>query len=183
MKNTFFLLIVLINLTGCNQRIIHYLNDSSPLASYNTYTVTKLSNSEKSLNATGQEILRTIENEISGQMEKRGYQSGMNADVIIRYEVISEQQSTAPSNQSRYQSYYNPFPTNMSRTILQSALLVEMYDMKTKDLIWQASVDMDKYTKSTEKAVIISSSVESIFSTYLYRAGSDVPDDSLKSKE
>ena len=167
-------------LLGCSQKIVSYIDKTAQLDSFHTYALSTPSSIKTNVPIQNREIDELIENYINMQMEKHGYIFDAKPDVVIRYEIISEQHSSSSNRQPiyPYNNYLLPNFEN-NRTILQSAFLIEMYDFNSKGLVWQSSVDMDKYIKSENKEKMIASAIEDVFSTYLYEAGSSIPNEDL----
>ncbi|MEQ8471453.1 MAG: DUF4136 domain-containing protein [Marinoscillum sp.] len=184
-KNTLYtpLLLVFLVLFGCSPKVIHFVNSKSDFSNYSSFEVVNFKASNTDISAEGAQIFRNIERNISEQLETRGYNNQQdNPDLAARYELISNQitEVRRTTNPYYFPSYGNYYTT---RTLLESALLVEIFDTKTKKLVWQASVDLKKYTKRNNKEEILREAVTQLFNTYLYRANSNTPDESLGTEQ
>lgn len=165
---------------GCNPKVIHYLNESAPYSGFNTFQITNVKVNNAELSDTGQEIMKLIELNIIQEMKRRDYQVKNDPDVVVRYELISNQRTDVNmDNFGLYNPMYYPYRSITVRTFLESALLIEIINLKTKKAVWHASVDMDKYKKQRNTDKIIQKAVQNIYNTYLYRAGTARPDNSL----
>lgn len=166
--------------TSCAQKVVHYVNASSSFKTYTSYVVVNYKVNEKDLSPEGAELFNKINSLIDQQMTRRGYLTdNAEPDLIVRYELISNQVTEVGVNN---RAFYSPFPRPYytSRTFLESALLVEITDNSTKKLVWQASVDLNKYSRKNKTEEILGKAIEQLFNTYLYRAGAATPDESLK---
>ena len=165
--------------TGCSQKVINYVNPSSAFKTYESYVLVNYKVNQSDLSPEGEQIFSQISSNINLQMARRDYlKEHKNPDLVVRFELISNQVTEVDLNHT---GFYSPFPRSYftSRTFLESALLVEITDHATKKLVWQASVDLDTYAKKKDTPVILQTAIEQIFNTYLYRSGSDSPDESL----
>lgn len=163
---------------ACNPRIVDFTNTKSDFKAYATFAVINLKANQASISPEGKEILSIIEQSISGQMMRRGYEEERtNQDLIVRYEIISNQSTQV--SQGNYSPYIPSYNFTTVRNVLESALLIEITDTRTKKLVWQASVDMEHYTKKRKQEEIIEQAITNLFDTYLYRAKSNVQDPSL----
>jgi hypothetical protein len=180
MKKWLFVFITSV-LIACNPKVINFVNDTASFADYHTYDVVNYKAQGSDISDEGSTLFTFIEREIANQMNRRSYALSTKApDILIRYEIISNQvtQTNTSTAASPYGYYSTPVYT--TRTSLEAALLLEMTDLKTKKMIWQASVDMSQYDKKSTQSEVIKKSMQALFNTYLYRAGSSDPDDSLK---
>ncbi|MFY0600685.1 MAG: DUF4136 domain-containing protein [Cyclobacteriaceae bacterium] len=174
-------LFLLIALGSCSLKVVNFVNNESSFAQYKTFGIANYKTNNAALAAEGMILFNNIEKSISEQMTRREYQKfDSNPDVLIRYEIIANRVTDTQINNnitSTY-NYYNPLPT--TRTFTEAALLLEMIDLKTKKLVWQASVDLSQYEKKSQQSEIIKKAVSALYDTYLYKAGSNKPDESLK---
>lgn len=182
MRNTFIWICALylcVSLNSCTSKVIHFTNSNTHFSDYETFSIVNLKYN-KNISAEGQAIYDTIEKTISSEMVRRDYLENINEfDVVIRYELITNQSSNVTSNYNNSYGFYNPYPSYSVKTIQESALLLEMYDGETKKLIWQASMDLDKASKKNNKEQILEEAVTKLFNTYLYRAKTNTTDESL----
>ncbi|MEQ8336025.1 MAG: DUF4136 domain-containing protein [Cyclobacteriaceae bacterium] len=177
MERVFILILVIF--FGCSPKVIHFLNESAPYAGFNTYQVTNVKINNADISPTGQEIIKHIESSIIEEMKRRDYKPQKDPDLVVRYELISNQQTDVNVNNYGLYGPMYPYRTISVRTFLESALLIEIINLKTKKAIWHASVDMNNYRKEKKMDDIIQKAVTSIFNTYPYKAGSGQPDKSL----
>jgi len=173
------LLLILIFIFGCNPKVIHYLNDHAPYAGFRTYQITNVKVNNADISATGQEIIKHVESSIIREMKRREYRPQKDPDLVVRYEIISNQKTDVNMNNYGLYNPYYPYRTISVRTFLESALLIEIINLKTKKAIWHASVDMNNYRREKKMEEIIQKAVTSIYNTYPYKAGSGQPDESL----
>ena len=159
--------------------MIHFLNESAPYAGFNTYQITNVKINNADISPTGQEIIKHIESSIIAEMKRRDYRPQKDPDLVVRYELISTQETDVNVNNYGLYGPMYPYRTISVRTFLESALLIEIINLKTKKAIWHASVDMNNYRKEKKMDDIIQKAVTSIFNTYPYKAGSGQPDKSL----
>ncbi|WP_421879646.1 DUF4136 domain-containing protein [Marinoscillum sp.] len=166
---------------GCTPKVIHFTDLNATFSNYETFGITNYKNT-KDLSAEGKEVFLFIENQITEQLRRRDYsQNTDEPDIVVRYEFIANQRTDVSTNYNPY-GFYSPFPNRRSysvRTILESALLVELFDSQTKKLVWQGSLDLNKANKKNSQEEILGDAITKIFNTYLYRAKSNTPDQSL----
>ncbi len=173
------LIILCVIICGCNPKVIHYLNESAPYSGFNTFQITNLKIRNGETSTDGKEIMAYIESNIIQEMKRRGYQAKKDPDIVVRYELISNQQTDVNVDNFGFYNPMNPYRNITVRTFLESALLIEIINLKTNKAVWHASVDIEKYKKQKDTDKIIQKAVQSIYNTYLYRAGSRQPDNSL----
>lgn len=175
-----FLFGLVLLVAGCSPRVIHFTNPSAKFGSYSTFLVVNYKANNADISAEGMAILAQIEELINGQMVRREYNvNSKNPDLLVRYEIISNQRTEVDQNSNPYypgMMWGNSFSL---RTFLESALLIEITDITTKKVVWQASVDLNKYTKSRNREELLQKAIAQIYDTYLYNAGSRQPDESL----
>ncbi len=172
--------LILLLLMGCNPKVIHFINETAPYAGFQTFQITNVKINNADLSSTGQEIIKHIETSIIEEMTRRDYKPQKEPDLIVRYELISNQETDVNvDNFGLYRPGFFPYRTINVRTFLESALLIEIINLKNNKAIWHASVDLNNYRKEKNMDQIIQKAVTSIFNTYPYRAGSRAPDQSL----
>ncbi len=164
---------------GCNPKVIHYLNESAPYSGFKTYQITNVKINNADISPTGQEIIKHVESAIIREMNRREYKPQKEPDLVVRYELISNQQTDVNMNNYGLYNPYYPYRSISVRTFLESALLIEIINLKTKKAIWHASVDMNNYRREKKMEEIIQKAVTSIYNTYPYKSGSGRPDESL----
>lgn len=169
-------------LSGCANKVITFTNDASRFGAYQTYTIVNFKSSNNEVSETGSQVMNAIQMFIGDQMARRAYTpDGNDPDLLVRYELISNQVVETSVNNNPYfrSSYYYPDRYFRMRTFLESALLIEIKDLTSNKLVWQGSVDLNKYNKKKNNQEILEKAINEIFNTYLYRAGSKMPDESL----
>ncbi|MEP0367464.1 MAG: DUF4136 domain-containing protein [Cyclobacteriaceae bacterium] len=177
------LLSAILLLSQCNPKVVNFVNEEAAFEKYTAFATVNTKNNEAQMSDEGHAIKANIERAIDAQMLRRAYnKSNTNPDLIARYEIIAKQVSKTSSNSSGYYgTYYNPSFT--VRTILEAVLLIELNDVKSRKVIWQASIDLSQYDKKSAQAELINEAVSRIFDTYLYTAGQNKPDPSLIENE
>jgi hypothetical protein len=164
-------------LCSCSARVIKYINPNAGYASYETYALVSLKGKNISSSKDPNDPLKRMERYISDEMTRRDYKRDLQApDLILRYEIISSSKTESRNNNSFY------FTTISTRTIIESTILVEMTDAKTKKLVWQASLDMREHSKITKSKDPLKEAIRNIYNTYLYRSGNRNPDPDLYMK-
>ncbi|MBR07973.1 MAG: hypothetical protein CMP48_09825 [Rickettsiales bacterium] len=184
MKSVYRILfiILLIGSASCSPKIVHFTNSNSNFAQYETYGIVNYKNT-KDLSTEGAEIFSFIENQVKKELSRRDYSlNPKDPDIVLRFELIANQKSDVSTTYNSPYGYYTSYPRYTVSTILQSALLLELYDVATKKLIWQASLDLDKESRKNSKEQILTNTVTKLFNTYLYRAKTNSTDQSLISE-
>ncbi|MDH5610273.1 MAG: DUF4136 domain-containing protein [Cyclobacteriaceae bacterium] len=170
---------------ACASPVVLYTNDKAHFEKYHTYVLlevrTPAGNTEKT---DSTDIRIKLEKNIRAEMNRRNYRENLLApDLVLRYEIISGTVSASQRNFSPsgylMSPYYYPYS---SRMFTESIFLLELTDATTKKLIWQASLDMKNLSKKSGKTDMLQSATQTLFNTYLYNAGEQMPDESLKIK-
>lgn len=167
---------------SCAPKIVQFTNDNARFSTYQSFTVVNYKFSSGDLSPEGTEIMGSIHELIHAAMIHRGYvPDSQEPDLLIRFELISNQMTETSVASSPYtmRSFYYPNQYFRTRTYLESALLIEINDRTNKKLVWQASVDLNKYTRKDKDQEILQKAVNQLFNTYLYRAGTNKPDETL----
>ncbi|RED94358.1 uncharacterized protein DUF4136 [Marinoscillum furvescens DSM 4134] len=163
---------------SCSPKVIHFTNEKARFAAYETYEIVNYKSGQREISAEGVEVQSIIASELEKQMDERSYRRVSNdPELILRYELVSAQRSEVTERTSFYNFNYREYTI---RTILESVILLELTDRTTGKLVWQASVDLNKYAKKDSKEEILKDAIAMLFDTYLYRAKSNRKDESLK---
>lgn len=174
-----WLVTVLIIFTSCSPRVIHFVNDDSAFKDYFTYHIVNFKVPTGGLSPKGQELINTLEAAFKFELERRAYTfEKKSPDVLLRYELIANTETRTNVNRSPFSALVEVD----TRSIKQSALLLELTDRETKKLIWQSSVDLKQYNKKTKSLESLDGVITRLFNTYLYRAGQSKKDPTLISK-
>ncbi len=171
-------LIVLLISASCSPKVIQFVNSESSFTTYKSFGITNLK-STNNLSPEGKEVYSFIENQINEELTRRDYvMNNEDPDIVVRYELIANQRNEVNPS---YNTFNPTFPTYRYsfRTVLESALLMELFDAGNKKLIWQASLDLKKQSGKTTREEILKDAVTKLFNTYLYRAESKITDQSL----
>lgn len=173
-------LAIFLLISACAPRVVHFTNESSNFRKYETFDLVNLKVSRLDLSPEGEKLISDIEKAIFSEMTRREYRyASTNPTLLIRYEIISNQETDVSYNNSPIGSaFYGPSIT--IRTFLQSALLLEIIDASTKKLVWQASVDLKNYDNIKDQEELIEKAVNQMYDTYLRRAKSIQIDETLK---
>lgn len=176
----FFYVLFLISL-GCSQKVVHYVNPASSFETYDSYELVNYKVNEDNLSAEGIQLFNQIATFINLQMARRGYEKDNSSpDLIVRYELISNQVTQVNVNNTGF-GFYSPYPRRYftTRTFLESGLFVEITESSTNKLVWQASIDLNRYSKKEDTDKILRKATEQLFNTFLYSSGSENPDESF----
>lgn len=175
MRSTTYLFIILLFFQTCAPpKVVKFLNDELDYSRYNTYKLINYKSDDKSYDEEGLAFFNHVEESINQNMKNKGYSTHSKPDLIARYEIVST--TTTESNNRTYDPYsynnryYNPGWNAQKRT--EGVILIELRDRKRKKLVWQGSLDL-KYAKKVEPSVTLSESIDRIFTTYPYQAGSN----------
>lgn len=171
MKRIIYIISSLLFLYSCSTgRVIHFTNSEANFSTYSNY---KFRNAVKdSISAEGMQIANAIQNSIKMEMKNRGYiQGSVGADLQLHYDLISSYSDNFNNNPNRNSRFFNndPFFYNnnwQSTDVYKSVLLIELYDIKKKKLVWQASMDLSHARREKRREIMIARAVERIFSTY-----------------
>lgn len=123
---------------------------------------------------------RRIADEIEKTMRAKGYKPvvGGEADLVIRFFSDSKdrQQVQSNNNWSPYWMWYNPGFNNVyTRQYEENRVVVNVYDTRTNDIIWQgwASGQLNQSKKESNRDVAYRTTVQSIMKQLPESAGSD----------
>ncbi|MFY0688662.1 MAG: DUF4136 domain-containing protein [Cyclobacteriaceae bacterium] len=181
-------------LIGCAPRVVQFTNTAAPFASFTTFKILSLKGSNLTQTDEQSDLTPRLEQYLSDQMLRRGYTTDrLNPNLILRYELISSTESRLNNNASPYSTsrlYGNPLNNNYggypgffnARTFTESILLIELWNNQSKKMIWQGSLDQKNVQNQKKRSDPIENAVVTIFNTYLYKAGSNQPDESLIQK-
>ena len=165
---------LLIFLTACTPKVVHYLDEQANYKSFESYELVNVKIGKRKIDPDATELLGTIESRIQYHMQdQRGYAtSNVSPDLTLRYELVSNTRADNRANNSIFSA-----PTVNLRVIYQSVVLLEL--LKGKKLIWQGSYDLTQTKKEARNQKSINKAIDLIFTTYPYRAGSSNKDTSL----
>ncbi len=150
-------------------RVIHFTNSEAEFSTYKTYKFRRIK--QDSISTDGIKILETIKDAIQAEMNLRGYKPNNKADLQLHYDLISSLESSGPPANTYNPYFFNPYaPAFMPRDIYKSVLLIEIYDLKNKKLVWQASLDLSHVKREKKRSEMLQKAVARIFSTYLQTA-------------
>lgn len=177
MKVVYWFIILLLISSCSTPKVIKYLNDELDYSQYHTYRLINYKSDDKSYAQEGLAFFTQVEEAITQNMTAKGYEKASKPDLIARYEIISTTATSQNNNNydpySYRQSYYAPTYYEASK-FTEGVILIELRDRKQKKLVWQGSLDL-KYTKRIEAHVTVLQSINQIFKTYPYQAGSNEP--------
>lgn len=152
-------------------KVIKFLNSELDFSQYQTYRLIHYKSDDKSFAAEGMAFYSEIENGIRQNMLAKGYEPVERPDLIARYEIVSTT-ATETRNQN-YDPYgYNYYIPPATKKYTEGIVLIELRDRKQKKLVWQASLDL-KYNMRGEAKLTLLESINRIFETYPYEAGSN----------
>lgn len=175
MQLTKYLFIILLLLQACNSsKVVKYLNNELDYSQYKTYRLINYKSDDKSYDQEGLTFFTQVENAINQNMTDKGYTNSEKPDLIARYEIVSTTTVENNVNNRDPYGYRNRYyaPTNWNNVKnVEGVILIELRDRKQKKLVWQGSLDL-KYSKREEAHETLSKSINSIFTSYPYQAGS-----------
>ncbi|MEP2025347.1 MAG: DUF4136 domain-containing protein [Reichenbachiella sp.] len=173
MYKIFTWIVVLILFQTCAPpKVIKFLNDDLDYSKYLTYRLIYYKSDDKSFSSEGMAFYSEIEMAIDQNMIAKGYKPADRPDLIARYEIIST--TVTETNTRNYDPYgYNSYyiPQNAKKHT-EGIVLIELRDRRQKKLVWQGSLDL-KSTMKGEVNQTILQSINRIFETYPYQAGSN----------
>lgn len=165
--------IVLLYIQSCAPtKVVKFLNDELDYSQYHTYRLIHYKSDDKSFSSEGIAFYTEIETAIDQNMAAKGYQTADRADLIARYEIISTTVTESNSRNSDPYGYNTYTFSRNARKHTEGIVLIELRDRKQKKLVWQGSLDL-KYTARDEANLTVLESINQIFETYPYQAGSN----------
>lgn len=179
MRLTPYLFALCFTFQNCSSpKVVRFVNDELDFSQYQTFRLINYKSDDKSYDAEGLAFFTHVEEAIVQNMTGKGYEKAPKADLTARYEIVS---TTITETNRNYDPYrYNRslyYPTSnpwndIKRT--EAVILIELRDRKQKKLVWQGSLDL-RYSKKTDPKVTLTESIDRIFTTYPYQAGSNEP--------
>ena len=153
--------LVIFFLVSCSPRVISFVNEEVYDTSKSSFIILNFKNNEKQLSAEGQSLKEPIESNILEEMSLLGFKkiSRQQPDLLLRYELISSLRTRTDVNQIAF----SPYSQITTRTLQESALLIELLDEQTRKLVWQGSVDLKQYTKKRKEREALSTAIANIF--------------------
>ncbi len=176
-----FALAVLLSMTTCaTYDVVTFTNSGSDFSNYFSYQLEHLKTKADAKDIKKPNELLRLEKVLHEEMASRKYQQSTSyPDLTLRYELISNQQTTYDVDAFSYRrSFYDPFGYfyNINeRTFTESILLLELKDAATAKIVWQGSLDLRYSRRSKQVDDLIKDAVTKIFSSYRYIAGSEHP--------
>lgn len=171
MRLTLWFIIFILIQSCAPSKVIKFLNSELDYSKYHTYRLINYKSDDKSYAADGMAFYNEIENGIKQNMQAKGYEPADRPDLIARYEIVSTT-ATETRNQN-YDPYgYNYYIPPTTKKFTEGIVLIELRDRKEKKLVWQASLDL-KYNMRGEAKLTLLQSINRIFETYPYQAGSN----------
>lgn len=169
-KWLFCLLAVL--LVQCSPKVVNFTNEKVDFSQFKSYRVINYKADNSQLSLKNRQIFQLLESHISSEMNRRQYAlSNINPDLLVRYELISNQNTQ--TRNSNYNNGYYAVPIITTSIFITSVLLVELIDLDTKKIVWQASIDLSQLDRKSDQQKIIELAVRHIFNTYLHMADSN----------
>lgn len=169
MLKWFFCLIPLLSFQ-CSPKVVNFTNDKTDFSQFHSYRVINYKTGNSQQNSSSLGAFQLLESEISKEMNRRNYAlSNISPDLLVRYELISNQNTE--TRRTDYNYGYYVMPNISTRTFISSVLLIEIIDLRTKKNVWQASVDLKQLNARDDQTEIIKSAVRHIYNTYLHIAG------------
>jgi len=172
-----WLLISIVIVSSCSPKIVSHVNTKAKFSQFETYRLVTAKSESDVISSANTQVVDLIKDQVKDQMSIRGYElSNISPDLTLRYEITSN--TRVDINNTQVSPLYPQVPVN-SRTIYESALLLELIDSKNK-LVWQGSYDLKQEKKEKRIEQSIKRAVGYIFTTYPYRALSSKQDPALK---
>ncbi|WP_420581463.1 DUF4136 domain-containing protein [Reichenbachiella sp.] len=171
MKLTSWLFILFVLQSCSSPKVIKFLNTDLDYSQYHTYRLIHYKSDDKSYAAEGMTFYTEIENAIEQNMATKGYQPADRPDLITRYEIVSTT-ATETRNQNYDPYRYNYYIPPTTKKYTEGIVLIELRDRKRKKLVWQGSLDL-KYTMKGGAKLNLLTSINRIFESYPYQAGSN----------
>ncbi|MBU2913330.1 DUF4136 domain-containing protein [Reichenbachiella agariperforans] len=159
---------------GCAPaRVIDFVNEEMDFSDYRSYRLINFQSDNKSYSAEGTAFFNQIEQEIRLNMQVKEFaEQKKDADLIVRYEIMSTVTTETQGNTNYYDPYYYYSPPPRTVRYTEGLLLIEFRDAKKKKLVWQASLDL-KYSRKETPEMTLKKTIDRIFQTYPYKAGSN----------
>ena len=174
-------LFLCLSLTSCAPNVVYYIKEGASFKNFSSYAILPPKYAEEN-EEEKDELFKRIETAINYEMKKRDYVVNRKTpNLVVKYELISSSESS--TQQNTYPGLYGGLVTlPISQTFTQSTLVFEMLELKSKKLIWQASIDVRELDQQKSKDLVVTAVME-MYRTYLYRAGTRQPDETLQKKD
>lgn len=156
----------------CSLKVVNFTNEKADFERYKSFRVINYKAENSQLDQNSRNIFQLLESEISNEMTRRNYSlSNISPDLLVRYELISNQNTE--TRRTDYNYGYYVVPNFSTTTFITSVLLIELIDFSSKKIVWQASVDLKDLSKKTEQNEMLKSAVKQTFNTYLHTSGNN----------
>jgi len=172
---TGILLMVLVPALAFAQKTTYDFDKNANFASYKTYA-------QKDGTKVGQPLIDDrIVAAIDAAMASKGFtKSETNPDVVVVYHVAFDKQKDISTFSSGYGGGYGPYgygwgggwgggtSTTQVRDILVGTLVIDMADMKGKEMVWRGmgTKEIDTNAKPDKRDKNITNAVNKIFKNY-----------------
>jgi hypothetical protein len=169
------LILLLFVTAACSPKALTYLNEEGVrFQDLQTYRLVNTKLERTNLSKEGREIIDVLEATIRLQMKERGYEeSNLGPDLILRYDIATNQRTESRSN-------YSPYgPPVTSRTFMESVIIIDLVDTRRDKMFWQASYDLTQQSKQLKQEQATEDAISEIFYSFPYRATTMEPDPQL----
>ena len=181
-KLSIIILIIFLTQACSSTRVISFHNDNANFGKFNTYRIDHPYDDQTPINDRVKQVTENIESKIAQELESRKYKPSESPDLIARYRINLNPNSQTDINNNRgfiqngYLPYYDPyFIDTRTYDYVEGIVLVELMDRSNRKLVWQASKDVKFNPRRESSDAIIFETINEIFETYHYLAGSNKP--------
>ena len=151
-------------------KVITYTHASATFDQYQTYRI-KPHTEVEALSRKGHETFQQLDTTIAGQMTSRGYQTNLDPDLVIQYEISTGLSQNTP-NQSydrySYGWYYPDYNYQSQEQDVEAMIEIEMIDTNTKKTVWTGSADFMLKPRRDDNVVRIQEHILHIFEKFEY---------------
>ena len=159
--------------TCSSPKIISYSHASAAFDTYQTFRI-KPHTEIQALSRKGHETYQRLDTLIAGQMKARGYQTHLDPDLLIDYEISTGlSQNTPNQNFDRYSWYNWYYPSHnvpMQEQDVEAMIEIEMIDTATKKIVWTGSADFTLRPRRDDNLERIQEHIIHIFQKFEYSA-------------
>jgi hypothetical protein len=135
---------------------------SAPFSAYKTYSWTM---GTQSLESLGEQRIRSA---VDGQMSAKGFRLATDEtpDVYMATHVLTHQEPQVIANGFGPWAFGGGFGTIDVNTLVQGTLVVDMYDAKTKKMVWRGVATNTVSDKPSKNTSLINKAVDKMFRRY-----------------
>ena len=153
-------------------KVITYAHASAKFDQYQTFRI-KPHTEVQALSRKGHETFQQLDTLIAGQMKSKGYQTNLDPDLVIDYEISTGLSQNTPNqtwDRYSYNWYYPDYNYSLQEQDVEAMIEIEMIDTSTKKIVWTGSADFTLKPRRDDNVARIQEHILHIFEKFEYSA-------------